>query len=518
MGFFLVALGLLLTITFALFSLVVKVSNPYLAIVGFMILPGIFGAGLVIVPVGMLIRLLRLRRRARKHRLTFHLPRVDLNNTRTRAAVGGFLAFSIFVVLPVLAVSSYEGYHFTESTSFCGQVCHSVMEPQATAHASSPHARVTCANCHIGAGASWFVKSKVSGARQVLAVWFDTYSVPIPPAITELRPARETCETCHWPAMFYGSRYRERVYFSPDESNTRRVVRMLLKVGGADRTIGRIEGIHMHMVTSARIEYVALDSNLQHIPWVRYTGQDGQVRVYRSDGQPADAPPPPGIRREVDCMDCHNRGAHHFRSPQKAVDLALNVGWIDPTLPYVKRQAVRALLSDWKDAATAELEIPAMLAAFYEQEFPAVARERAGAVRQAGLTVAGIYRRHFFPRMRVDWRTYPENVGHLESPGCFRCHDGLHVDADGHAIGSACDSCHDFLNPAAARPDVLEIGAFRHSMPMAAHQNLRCDQCHSGGELRLCRDCHWSGDWTQYRGRGEFRTPTPWGIDAPGPE
>jgi hypothetical protein len=292
LGFLLIAVGVVLIVTFALFSALTPRSNPYLDIVGYMILPGVLIGGLTLVPLGMLFRFWRLRRKGSTQRVSYRLPALDLHDPHMRRRVLAFAAFTLFVVFPVLGFSSYEGYIYTESTQFCGQTCHSVMAPEATAHANSPHARVTCAECHIGAGADWFVKAKISGLRQVYAVWANTYSRPIPPAITELRPARDTCEECHWPAKFYGSMYKEIVHFSPDEENTRRPVRMLLKVGGADESIGRVEGIHMHMVQAGKIEYVATDSGLQTIPWVRYTPAKGEARTFRSDGQANDAPAP----------------------------------------------------------------------------------------------------------------------------------------------------------------------------------------------------------------------------------
>ena len=416
-----------------------------------------------------------------------------------------FLLFSFFIVLPILGVSSYYGYNYTESTEFCGRLCHSVMEPEATAHAHSPHARVPCAACHIGAGASWFVKSKLSGIRQVLAVWENSYRRPIPNAITELRPARETCEECHWPAKFFGLQYHEAVNYSPDEHNTRRVVRLLLKTGGADQSIGRVEGIHMHMVLAARIEYVAVDSELQEIPWVRYQYENRPDVIYRSDGLPADAPRPAGLVRQVDCMDCHNRGAHHFLSPQAAVDLFLNVDRIDATLPFIKREAVATLVKEYPNVSAAEAAIATALGGFYRGQYPKIWESRRAAVEKAITSVQTIYRTNFFPDMRVSWRTYPENIGHLDSPGCLRCHDGRHVNQSGQAISSNCNVCHECLNPLDTPAGAFAPGEFQHALSMVGHEKLQCHQCHTGGALPLCRDCHASGEWLEERGRGMFR-------------
>ncbi|MEW6251234.1 MAG: NapC/NirT family cytochrome c [Planctomycetota bacterium] len=508
LGLALVALALLAILTFLLFTTVSPSRNPYLDIVGFMVLPSVLGAGLGLVPLGAAWRWWRLRRQHSAVIGTLGFPHIDLTDRRTQAAIGLFLGITFFVVVPVLAVSGYAGYHYTESTEFCASVCHGVMVPEATTHARSPHARVTCAECHIGAGASWFVKSKISGTRQVIAVWTGSYSRPIPNAITELRPARETCETCHWPKQFFGSQLRAFVHYAPDETNTRRVVRALIKVGGADPSTGRIEGIHMHMVLYGRIQYVATDPELQDIPWVRYELPDGEVRVYRSDGLPSDAPPPPGTVRWFDCMDCHNRGAHHFRPPQLALDLYLDAGHIDATLPFVKEQGVAALVQSYPDVAAAEAGIAERLTGFYQNTYPEVWAEQRAAVEEAVRDVQTVYRDNFFPHMNVSWLSYPENVGHMYSPGCFRCHDGLHADAAGRVISSDCNVCHTFLDPLAKPAGALIPGDFAHSMPLHLHTSLRCDQCHGGGVLLTCRECHGSGAWLELRGQGKFN-PTP---------
>lgn len=504
LGFLMVGIGLVLLVTFAVFGLIATEVNPYFGIVGYMILPGIFVGGLVVVPAGMLGKHWLLRRHARRTGQPPPYPRLDLNEPSTRAGLLAFTLFSVFIVLPVLGVSSYHGYAYTESTQFCGATCHSVMEPQATAHARSPHARVSCATCHIGEGASWFVKSKVSGLGQVVAVLRDSYPRPIPPAIAELRPARDTCEECHWPAQFFGAQLKQVEHFASDEFNTRRVVRMLLKTGGADESIGRVEGIHMHMLMSGPIEFVATDDGLQDVPWVRYSPPDDEAVVYRSDGLPHDAPPPDGIRRQIDCMDCHNRGAHHFRSPQHAVNLYLTAELIDPALPYIKREAVQALVRPYTSATAARDGIADALHTFYRTQYPQVWAERQAAVDHTVARVQEIYRQDFFPAMNCSWQTYPENIGHLNSPGCFRCHDGRHVNQHGVAIRSECNVCHTFLNPVHDRPDTYVETIFQHSLNLQMHQSLRCDQCHTGGVLFHCRECHGSGNWLEERHKDLF--------------
>jgi hypothetical protein len=505
-GFLMVAIAIMLLITFALFSRFAGASSDYINVIGYLVLPGVLLTGMLIVPGGMVLNYLYRRHGRRQGRET-SLPRIDLNDRRTRVALSIFAVVSFFLVLPALAVSAYKGYTYTESTAFCANVCHAVMAPQATAHATSGHARVACAECHIGPGADWFVKSKLSGLRQVYAVWFDTYSRPIPPAIKHLRPARETCEHCHWPAKFFGPRYREYTHFSPDENNTARTVRMFLHVGGARDSAETIGGIHAHMVLAGQIEYIATDETLQEIPWVRYAPDDGPETVYRSDGLPAEAPRPDGLVRTVDCMDCHNRGAHHFKPPQVALDRALADGQIDPNLPHIKRHATRALTQSFSDRVTTEQSLRESLRTVYREEHPEVSRSRAAAIDDAADVLIAIYRRNFFPAMNENWSTYPENIGHLYSPGCFRCHDGRHVSSAGKAISPDCDACHTVLVPTPDDSRALRPGQFAHSMDLSLHRDLRCSQCHDGGRLLLCRDCHAEqmrrGEWTDGRFRWE---------------
>ncbi|MCG3131788.1 MAG: hypothetical protein FLDDKLPJ_02593 [Phycisphaerae bacterium] len=505
-GVFIVVSGLILLITFGLFAMISPAANPYVDIVGLMVIPGVVAVGLVIAPTGLLLRLRKVRRTDPLRRISWRFPRIDLNDPRQRRPVQAFLLIT-FLMLPILGVSGYHGYHFTESSEFCGLTCHAVMEPQYAAYEQSPHARVACAECHIGSGAGWFVKAKLSGVRQVFAVWFDSYSKPIPPAISELRPARETCEECHWPAKFFGSQLRTRVHYSPDEANTRREVRMMVKTGGADPLWGRAEGIHWHMALGSKIEYVALDEELQEVPWVRSTDASGRERVYRSDGRPHDEPPPAGTVRTIDCMDCHNRAAHLFRPPYVSLDLYLDIGRIDASLPWVKREALVLLSGSYASTEEAKQRIAESLTGYYQREHPQVYAEKKAAIERSIEGVQDIYAHTFFPFMKVDWRTYPDNVGHMYSAGCFRCHDGKHFDADGQAISSACDVCHTFFNRVPGTQDTYVEGPFEHSMNLFPHPTLRCEQCHTGGPLPLCRECHASGDWLEEKDRERFQPP-----------
>ncbi len=494
-GLLLVAFSLLLLATFALFEIVSPARNPYVDIIGYLVLPISLIAGIIIVPCGILLKSWRLRRRNPNQRLAFRYPHFDLSDPHQRRVAKAVFLGSI-VALPIVGVSSYHGYHYTDSSEFCGLACHSVMEPQSTTYARSPHARVACAECHIGEGAGWFVKSKLSGTRQVLATWRESYSRPIAPAIKHLRPAQDTCEHCHWPQKFYGAQLKEVPRFARDETNEDRGVTMLLNIGGGHSSAGPVEGIHWHMALASTIEYIATDDQLQVIPWIRMTDGLGEKTIYRSDGKPSSDPPPTGHPRSLDCMDCHNRPAHEFRAPQEAVDLMLSAGRIDQSLPFIKREAVKTLVQKYPDHETAERRIGSSLIGFYETTFPELWTSSRGAVniKQAVDVVREIYRTNFFPEMRVDWQTYPDNIGHLYSPGCFRCHDGKHINSQGKALDQDCNSCHSFLSRKGKGNGQRQLveGPFEHPFELGGlHQGVRCDQCHSGGVLEnTCKTCH----------------------------
>lgn len=488
-------IALLFMVGLLVVDLISAHRSPYIGLFTFLVLPGVLAAGLMIAFIGLW--------RARRHfkRLNGngnpyqYFPRIDLADSRHRRylAVG---AAATALALPMVGVLSYEGYHYTDSNQFCGAVCHTVMTPQFTAYQHSPHAHVNCAECHIGAGASWYVKSKLSGIRQVFAVAFNSYPKPIPPAIQELRPATETCRECHWPAKFFGDQLVAIDHFGSDEANTPSKIRMLLKTGGSDPSTGPPSGIHWHMALGFSIEYVATDKRLQQIPWVKMTDRStGRQAVYRSDGLSGSAPEPEGIRRVVDCMDCHNRPTHIFRSPDRAVDAALNVNMALQSLPFAKREMVAALSKPYATKSEGESAVTNALASYYEREHPELWQRRKTDIDRLVLVAKEIYQTNFFPEMNVSWQTYPDNIGHKIFPGCFRCHDGLHKDDKGVIISNACGTCHEFLHSGdnAMASSVVGIGGFKHPMELeGVHATLRCDKCHTGGPapIATCAGCH----------------------------
>jgi hypothetical protein len=413
-------------------------TNPYLGIVFFIVLPALFIVGLLVIPAGMWRE---RRRRAAGHEPAMWWPRVDMGNLRQRRTVF-LVAVLTFVNLLIVGLAAYRGIEFMDSPSFCGQVCHTVMEPEFTAYQDGPHSRVRCVECHIGPGAPWFVKSKLDGTRQVIAVMRNTYSRPISTPVHNLRPARDTCEQCHWPAKFHGDKVDVIREYANDEANTESTTRLLVHVGGSNM-LGQGTGIHWHVNVGNRIEYVATDEKRQVIPYVRLTDSQGTVREYRVAGV-SDADLAKGERRLMDCVDCHNRPSHLFMaSPERAVDDAIARGEIPRGLPYVRREAVAALKVGYPDRVTARNEIDKRLRSFYQSNYPQLVSVHGGDLEQTVRSTQIMYSRNVFPQMNVTWGTHENNLGHTDSPGCFRCHDDNHKSADGRVIRQDCDLCHD---------------------------------------------------------------------------
>lgn len=462
--------GFFAVLCFITFDFVRGFSIPYMGILVYIIVPSFIWVGFMLIGFGMW-----MEHRRRKRAGPEPLPQLDLNNARHRkylviAITGGFL------FLMATALGSFRAYEFTDSVPFCGVLCHTVMTPEYATYKNSPHARVLCTACHIGPGASWFVRSKFSGMYQVYSVLTNSYPRPVPVPVENLRPARETCEECHWPDKFFGSVERAYKHFLPDKENTPWIIRLLVKVGGSNPTHGPMGGIHWHMIVANQIEYISDDSR-QKIPWVRLTDRNsGKVTVFESK----DNPPPPDqqnkIIRTMDCIDCHNRPTHIFNSPDQAMDIALWLNRIDPSIPDIKAKAVRALVESAGSSTQAQglQQVAEKLGEEYADYKDKPKIEKAVSETQ------NIFRNNFFPEMKTTWKSRPDNIGHKIWPGCFRCHDGSHVSNTGETITNTCESCHTIIAQG-KESDVKSVSL----------KGLEFD--HPGGEIpegAICSECH----------------------------
>lgn len=425
--------------------------HPYVGILLFLILPGLFVLGLLLIPLGIL---LRRRKLLAAGELPEVYPEIDLKLPVVR---NGLLFVAVATILNVMifGFASYRGVSYMDTTTFCGLTCHTVMAPEYSAYQNSPHSRVECVECHIGPGAGWFVRSKLSGLRQVFAVTFKTYSRPIPSPVKYLRPARETCEQCHWPQRFSGDKFVVKTSYKDDEKNTPLTTALVLNIGG--RTWKGSVGIHgRHLDEGSRIHYISIDEQRQVIPVVYYTDDKGRTIEYVStDIKATKEQLAKGERRAMDCIDCHNRPTHAFELPENAVDLRMSRGLISAELPYVRKKAVELLKADYPDRDTAKARITEGLTSYYRTTYPEIYNTKRALVEQAAATTADIYLRNIFPDMKVNWGVHPNNLGHNDFPGCFRCHDGSHTSADGQTISNDCTACHNLLAVQEEKPKVL---------------------------------------------------------------
>ncbi len=431
-------------------------DNPYLGIIFFLILPGLFVLGLALIPVGVLLRRRELQKSGK---IPAEFPKIDLNDRIFRHGLDIVLVATI-VNLLIVATASYRGAAYMDSPQFCGSSCH-VMAPEYTAYKISAHSHVACVECHIGTGAQAYFSAKVNGTKQLIEVTLHplaplapklipNYPTPIPSPVTSLRPARFTCEGCHTPAKFVGDKLLVKSSFADDEQNTESQTVLILHLGGVD-SLSHLTGIHgVHL---GHIEYIATDPTRTTIPWVQRQNADGTQTVYAASA--LNGAQPKGERRVMDCIDCHNRAAHTFVTAEEAINNAMADGAISPSLPFVHKEGLVLLKEAYSSEDDARVKIPQQLEAFYRAQNPQVLTVKAAELKAAGQELMTLYNENVFPFMNVTWGTHPNHIGHQDYPGCFRCHDGDHAAKNGTAITQDCSACHNLLAVEEAKPKVL---------------------------------------------------------------
>ncbi len=466
-------------------SMILDQGNPYLGIVIYIALPTVLVIGLLLIPLGMYIKI--KKEKSGKSVSEKNWPVIDFNNERNRNA---FVIFSIgsAIFLLASAVGSYEAFHYTESVEFCGKVCHSVMKPEYVAYQNSPHARVACAECHIGGGADWYVKSKLSGLRQVYAVLVNDFSRPIPTPIKDLRPARETCEECHWPQKFYERKLRIQKHYLTDKDNSEWDITLTMKLGSSLSAFGLQEGIHWHINPDVKIEYKAVDERRQNIPWVKYTNSNtNEVFIYEDANQKFDKRILDSLEtRTMDCMDCHTRPSHNYQPPAFFINNAITSGAIPKDLPQIKFAALEIIGKQFQTTEQAMTEIAKYLYTFYKDNYPEIYKNKKELITKAINGIQSEFNKNIFPEMKVRWDAYPNNIGHLEFNGCFRCHNDNHTTDKGKFISKNCNLCH-VIN-AQGPPDKLQLASvnsfleFRHPGNEVGDKwkEMLCVECHTG--------------------------------------
>ena len=420
------------------------VDNPYTGIIIFLIIPLVFFMGLLLVPIGVYLS---------KRQIQKGLVQETFDRKVAMHRLLWFFGLTAVANVLIGTQFTYRAVEHMETPQFCGATCH-VMRPEFAAYQNSPHSRVECVQCHVAPGAGGWVASKAAGVRQLVETTLNTYHRPIPSALESNRlvPARETCENCHWPQRFGGVRLRVISKFAEDETNSRSETVLMMMIGGS-----KMAGIHgAHFGPGVHIRYAAGDPARQSIPSVEYRNTTtGDVQTFlASDAKPESVKSLPTY--EMQCVDCHNRPTHTFDLPDRAMDKALADGDISVSLPFIKKEGVELLKANYATSEEAGSKLPAALTNFYRQKYPDVYTKRSQDVTQAGEAVLAIYNRNVFPDLKVTWGTYPNNLGHTDFPGCFRCHDGSHTSSGGQTITQDCNACHEPLAMDETSPEILK--------------------------------------------------------------
>jgi len=425
-------------------------SNPYVGIVVFLILPVIFFAGLLLIPIGIYFG---------KHRLSKGGDSILDRKAALRRMVWFLILTSVLNIF-IGTQLTYRAIKHMETPQFCGQSCHAML-PEFMAHQNSPHSQLECVECHVAPGAAGWVASKTAGTRQLLEVMRNSYTRPIPSAMetNRLVPATETCESCHWAQKFGSMKLRVINNYAEDEKNTRTQTVLMMMVGGS-----KFAGIHgAHFGPGIKIRYAAADAKRQTIPWVEYKNTAlGAAEIFLSDASDADA-----VGRlptyEMQCVDCHNRPTHTFESPERGMNNALALKEVSGNLPFIKKKAMELLKATYASNEEASGKISAELTSYYRQNYPALYANQLKDIEGAAQAIIAIYNRNVFPDLKVRWGTYPNNLGHTDFPGCFRCHDGSHTSTGGTTIAQDCNSCHQLLATDEASPEILKtLGLEEH--------------------------------------------------------
>jgi hypothetical protein len=458
-------------------------TGAYVGIFSYIILPVFLIIGLILIPVGMARRSKRIKREGEDSVVSKIV--LDLSNQSHWNAVGLFILVSILFLL-LTGIGSYKAFHYTESNKFCGTLCHSVMEPEYTAYQESAHSRVTCVECHVGEGAKWYVRSKLSGLYQVYSVTFNKYPTPIETPIHNLRPARETCEECHWPEKFYSQNLVTEKNYLADSANTEWDIQLKMKIGSEHSALGLMEGIHWHINSDVKIEYIASSDKREYIPWVRFVNRaTGDTTLYQDINEPLDQEAIDTLEmREMDCLDCHNRPSHQFQPPQKFTDDLIAAGVIPVELPEVKSLAMQVFnYNTFTDRDSGAVLISESVRDFYNTGYPEIADAHPELIDRAIEGFLTGYDKNYFPKMKANWDAYPNHIGHSEFNGCFRCHNGNHESEDGSVISRDCNLCHTIVGQ--GTPDNFETSSvdvpldFRHPVDIdEAWKEMACSDCH----------------------------------------
>lgn len=400
-----------------------------------------------------------------------------------------FLAFGgAFILLLLFGVGMYA-WDYTNSSYFCGTTCHT-MPPHYDSYLRSPHARVECVECHIGR-TSFGIKftRKANDAQFVWSYLTQQYEFPL--YAKGLQPARESCEKCHWPEKFSWDKVVSEKDYQNDDANTLQSTTQVMKIGGGTERAGLGRGIHWHIENPIDFIYTDGEELKQQIPWVQVTNPDGTTTTYTDIENPLTSEQIAQLpKRRMDCIDCHNRVSHTFLTPAEAMDNLLATKQIDPNIPNIKAKGVEVLTQSFGSDLTLANQAIQRVEAYYQQNHPDFYQQNTAAVQNAVAQLQTWYPKLHFPEQGLDWTTHPDNLGHKEWAGCFRCHDGKHFTADRkQAVRLECNVCHTIpsISQGAQANAVITL---EQSTEPASHKTTTWLLEHRTKFDATCQDCH----------------------------
>ncbi|NQT34515.1 NapC/NirT family cytochrome c [bacterium] len=417
-------------------------TNAYLGLLTYLIFPTLFVLGLLLILFGW-HRHAKLTGKSLKTILTERFNEEDIIAGSLGSRLVKTVGLLTLINLVILAGVSGRALHFMDSASFCGTACHSVMNPEWTTYRQSPHARVRCVECHVGEGAGALIDAKLNGAWQIISLSFNLYERPIPTPVHNLRPARETCEKCHWPRMFLGNRIRSIIHYDCDRASSPSYTTLMMKIGSGEEGLER--GSHWHVSERNEVRYASIDDMRERMIWVDVRQSDGSFKRYHNRRLQNYSHDRTENVHIVDCVDCHNRATHIYESPEHAVDERIRKGLIDRSLIFIKDRSLGALLNNYPDQEIAMKSIDTHIRNYYRKNYPELLSTEAGQIDTAIAVVQDIYRRNIHHRMNITWGSYPDHLGHRNNRGCFRCHNPNLIDDAGNSISMDCTLCHSIL-------------------------------------------------------------------------
>ncbi len=441
-GAVLVTSSILSFLLFELLRIGGIVTNAYVGLITYMAFPLLFFIGLALIPAGWY----RLKKKTGKSYR--ELAQTQFSAENVQAYETGSRIMRTILLLSLVNVIFIGGaglrtLHFMDGPEFCGTACHTVMHPEWISYQESPHAHVRCVDCHVGEGVDALVDAKLNGMWQIISATFHLYEQPIPTPVHNLRPARETCEHCHWPDKFLGNRIITHVHYNTDEFSTPEYTTLMLKIGtGAE---GMEEGSHWHVAETNEVRYASIDDERQEMIWVEREMEDGSVRRFTNTRLRSSGVTGEEHIRSMDCVDCHNRATHIYEYPDDAVDQRMQRGFYNLNLPFLKERVLGAIINEYPSVERAMVGIENHIRGYYRRDYSDDYSGWSESIDEAVAVTQAIYHRNIHPGMDVVWGSYPNHLGHRNSRGCFRCHNTNMVEESGERISMECTLCHSIL-------------------------------------------------------------------------